>query len=325
MLKNKILDTLYRSKGDYVNSTVLASELDVTKTEIWENIQQLIDQGYIIDSSPKMGYRLVKIPNLLLPNEIKRNLNTQYIGNKIHYFKEVDSTNEVAKALAKEDAVEGTTIIAERQSRGKGRHGKKWISPSGGVWMSIILRPEISPVKAPNLTLITGVAVAKTIKMEYDLDVGIKWPNDIIIGEKKVCGILIEVNTHMDTIDYLIVGIGIDANVDVDLFPPDLREGATSLKHELKKEISGVKLVQRFLKNFEIVYNDFKEGSFLDILKDWRKFSKTVGNYVEIIKRTETVRGEAVGINNEGALIIELDDGNFRKVISGECFHIKRD
>jgi BirA family transcriptional regulator, biotin operon repressor / biotin---[acetyl-CoA-carboxylase] ligase len=324
MIKNGILEILYKNKGTYISGDELASDLGVSRTEIWDQIHSLKDDGYIIDSSSKLGYRLIKAPNRLLPSELKRNLSTKYMGKEIHYFKEIDSTNDVAKELADEGAEEGTIVIAEIQSRGRGRLGKKWISPSGGVWMTIILRPKISSVNIPQITLVTGVAVAETIKNEYELDVGIKWPNDILIGKRKVCGILIEADSRTDTIDYLVVGIGIDANVDIDQFPPNLRGGATSLKRELNKEISCVELVQRFLENFENIYNEFNEGKFSNILKDWRKYSKTIGSYVEVIKKGKTVKGEAVGVNKQGNLIMELDDGTLRKVISGECIHIKR-
>jgi BirA family biotin operon repressor/biotin-[acetyl-CoA-carboxylase] ligase len=171
---------------------------------------------------------------------------------------------------------------------------------------------------------VAGVAVAETLNRECKLDVGIKWPNDILIGDKKVCGILTEVSAKVDQLDYVVVGIGIDLNVDVDIFPPELRKGATSLKTELNQEIQGVELVQRFLQNFESRYNQFKEGGFPEILSEWRKLSKTIGQYVEVRKKGRTVRGEAVGINRDGTLILELDDGTLRKVISGECIHLKR-
>jgi len=322
MIKNRILDILYENKGNYILGTDLASDLEVSRTEIWDNIQSLKNDGYVIDSSPKSGYRLIKAPDLLLPYELKRNLKTEYIGREIHYFREVDSTNDFAKELAEEGAEEGTIILAETQRRGKGRLGKRWISPPGGVWMTIILRPTISPVNASQLTLVTGVAAAETLKDELNLDVGIKWPNDILIDEKKVCGILTEVNAKIDAIDYLVVGIGIDANVDIDLFPPQLREGATSLKKELNKDIQRVKLVQRFLENFEEIYNELNQGKLSDILGEWRRFSTTIGSYVEVKKQLgEIVKGEAIGINNKGALILELDDGTLRRIISGECTH----
>jgi BirA family biotin operon repressor/biotin-[acetyl-CoA-carboxylase] ligase len=166
--------------------------------------------------------------------------------------------------------------------------------------------------------------VAETLDQECKLDVGIKWPNDILIGEKKVCGILTEASTSPKGLEYVVVGIGIDLNVDVDNFPPELREGATSLKQELEKEIYSVKLVQRFLSNFENLYNDFKTGKLPEILKEWRRLSKTIGCYVEVHKKGRVVRGEAVGINKEGVLILETDDGSLQKVISGECTHFKR-
>jgi len=204
-----------------------------------------------------------------------------------------------------------------------GRNGKKWISPLGGVWMSIILRPTIKPEKAPQLTLVTGVAVAETLKKQTGLDVKIKWPNDILIDNKKVCGILTEAHAKYNTLDYVIVGIGIDVNMDMELFPQELRKDATSIKEELEMEVYYVELVQRFLEKFEELYNEFNAEQFPEILRKWRKYSKTIGSYVEIHKKLgKIVRGEAVGINKQGALILELDDGSLRKVFSGECIHL---
>jgi BirA family biotin operon repressor/biotin-[acetyl-CoA-carboxylase] ligase len=321
MTKKKILKTLYEKKDEYVHVDELVNETGKSIKEVENEFITLEDEGYIINYT-KSGYRLIKTPNLLLPYEVKKGLKTEFIGHDIHYFKEVDSTNDVAKYLAEEGAIEGTIVVAEIQNRGKGRRGKTWISPPGGVWMSIILRPDIPPFNAPQLTLVTGVAVAETLKKECELDVGIKWPNDILIGNKKVCGILTEVNASIEKVNYVVVGIGIDMNVDVPLFPPDLQKGATSLKNELNTEINGALLVQKFLLEFENIYNKFKEGKFPEILNEWRSLSKTIGNNVEVRTRGKTVRGEAVGINKEGILIIELEDGSLRKMISGECLHI---
>ncbi|MBZ2166208.1 biotin--[acetyl-CoA-carboxylase] ligase [Methanobacterium spitsbergense] len=321
MTKKKILKTLYEKKDEYIPVEEFVNETGKSQKEVENEFLTLEDEGYIINYS-KSGYRLIKTPNLLLPYEVKRELKTNFIGHDIHYFKEVDSTNDVAKYLAEEGAEEGTIVIAEIQNRGKGRRGKTWISPPGGVWMSIILRPDIPPFNAPQLTLVTGVAVAETLQKECNLDVGIKWPNDILIGNKKVCGILTEVNASIEKVNYVVVGIGIDMNVDVPLFPPDLQKGATSLKNELNTEINGAILVQKFLLEFETIYNEFKAGKFPEILKEWRSLSKTIGNNVEVRTRGKTIRGEAVGINKEGILILELEDGSLRKIISGECLHI---
>ena len=324
MKRNEILKILHENLENYVSEDDITSKFNISRTELLDHIQTLRDDGYFIGYSPKQGYRLLKTTNLYLPCELQKDLKTDYIGHEIHYFNEVDSTNNVAKELAKKEADEGTIVIAESQSMGRGRRGKKWISPEGGIWMSIILRPEIDPAKAPQLTLVTGVAVAETLKNECGLDVGIKWPNDILVGEKKVCGILTEAQANMEKVKYLIVGIGIDLNIDVELFPPKLREGATSLKVELEKEIHSAELIQKFLLNFEHRYNEFKDGKFPEILKEWRMFSKTIGNYVEVHKRGRTVKGEAVGINKDGVLILELEDGSLTKVISGECVHAKK-
>ncbi|PKL68648.1 MAG: biotin--[acetyl-CoA-carboxylase] ligase [Methanobacteriales archaeon HGW-Methanobacteriales-1] len=323
-MQEQILEILYAEEGKYVLHKEISSLLNINKKELKENIEALEEYGYVFNSSPELGIQVVESPNLILPYEIKRGLKTDYIGQNIHYFSEIDSTNNVAKKLAEEGAKEGTIIIAETQTRGRGRRGKQWISPAGGVWMSIILRPQIPPSEAPQLTLMTGVAVAETIK-KFGLDVGIKWPNDILIGSRKVCGILTEANAKFSTLDYVVVGIGIDANVNTENFPSDIQKSATSLKKELNEDIRGPELVQEFLKIFEDTYNEFKEGSFPEILGEWRRMSKTIGSYVEVRKQLgKIVRGEAVGITNEGALILELDNGTLRKVISGECLHIEK-
>lgn len=323
MTKKKILKTLYEKKDEYVPLEQLLNETGRSQKEVENGFLTLEDEGYIINHS-KLGYRLIKTPNLILPYEVKKGLKTEIIGHDIHYFKEVDSTNNVAKYLAEDGAEEGTIVVAEIQNRGKGRRGKTWISPPGGIWMSIILRPDIPPFSAPQLTLVTGVAVAKTLKKELKLDVGIKWPNDILIGDKKVCGILTEVNASVNKVNYVVVGIGIDMNVDVPLFPQDLQKDATSLKNELDTEINGPILVQKFLLEFESLYNKFIEGKFPEILSEWRILSQTIGKQVEVRTRGKTVRGEAVGINKDGVLILELEDGSLRKMISGECLHINK-
>ncbi|WP_414469341.1 biotin--[acetyl-CoA-carboxylase] ligase [Methanobacterium sp. ACI-7] len=322
-MKNKVLETLYEKKGEYIPINQISSELDIPESSVQEHIKSLLNEGYTIEYSPENEVLLKEELTLLLPHKLKDALNTSYIGKEIYYFREVDSTNEVAKRLAQEGAPEGTVIIAERQQKGKGRRGKQWISPIGGAWMSLILRPDTLPMNAPQLTFTAGVAAAKTIRDEYGLKVGIKWPNDILIDNKKVCGILTEISTERDSIDYIIAGIGIDANVDLDLLPPELRENTTSLKTELDGEISRMMLVRKFLENFESMYNEFNKGNFQKILKKWRKYSKTIGSNVEIIKGTEIIKGEAVGVNREGALILELKDGSLKKIISGECRHVK--
>ncbi|HOQ20767.1 MAG: biotin--[acetyl-CoA-carboxylase] ligase [Methanothermobacter sp.] len=319
----KILEFLYENRERFASVDEMASKLGIEPDKILEVLKILEDRGYKFEKSEK-GYRLKEPTGDLSPSRIKDGLDTRYIGREIYCFDEVDSTNIIAKELAEDDAREGTVVIAKTQTRGRGRRGKKWISPRGGIWMSIILRPDIPPAEAPHLTLVTGVAVAKTLRREFGLDVGIKWPNDILIRDRKVCGILTEAHARFNTIEYIVVGIGIDTNVDVDLFPEEFREGATSLKKELGRDVDSVDLIRKLLVEFERVYDDFKNGGFHGILNEWRRFSRTIGSYVEIRKQLgEVVRGEAVGVNSEGALILELDDGSLRKIVSGECIHLR--
>ena len=321
-MKDKVLEALYEKKGEYIHIDEIASKLEIQTEEARKHITSLKNEGYTIKTSSDEEFMLKEDLTLLLPHKLKDKLNTNYIGREIHYFREVDSTNEVAKKLARKGAPEGTVVIAESQRSGKGRRGKKWLSPLGGAWLSIILRPNTLPINAPQLTFIAGVAAAQTIKEEYGLDAGIKWPNDVLIDSKKVCGVLTEISAEIDTIDYIVTGIGIDANIDVDLLPPELKDTTTSLKSELNRDISRMILVQKFLGNFETMYDSFKEGNFHKILRKWRQLSKTIGKKVEIRKGTEFVRGEAVGVNSKGALILELEDGTLQKIISGECRHI---
>lgn len=325
MAGEDILKLFYENERKYIPLEDILSAIDLTKAQIDEEIKKLRDDGYSIDVE-ESGYRLTGSPSIILPYEVQKNLETKFLGKDIHFYREVDSTNEVARKLADEGAEDGTIVIAESQRSGKGRRGKKWVSPSGGVWMTMILRPDVEPNRAPQITLVAGVAVAETLFQECNLDIGIKWPNDILVGSKKISGILTEVKTNISgELEYVLVGVGIDLNVDVDSFPPELQNGATSLKVELDREIQGSELVKRFLQKFETRYNQFQAGNFREILNQWRKLSSTIGSQVEVHKKGRTVYGEAVGVNKDGKLIVELDDGTLQKIISGRCVHISKD
>lgn len=275
-----------------------------------------IDEAEIAGFIKEIGnYDIDYIPS----KEIKNGLTTEYIGREIYTFHEVESTNSVAKFLVKFGVPEGSIVISEIQTKGKGIRGKKWESPAGGIWLSIILKPMIEPSKAPLITLATGVTVAKTLR-RINIDARIKWPNDILINNKKVCGILTETNAKFNSVDYVIVGVGIDSKLDINILADDLREGTTSLENETQAEIKEAGIISNFLNEFEEIYNLFKEKKFDKILYDWRRLSQTVGSYVEIKQPLGKVLcGTAVGINNQGALILELDNGELKKVISGEC------
>jgi len=310
----------YLREKEYISGEVLAKKLGVSRVAIWKQIQRLKNMGYKIIADQNIGYCLISRPDLLLPQEIQNGLSTNYIGRKIYYFSKLESTNIIAKEKAthKEEGVnEGTIVIAERQSAGKGRLGRKWFSPTGGIWLSIILYPQLSPSYIPRITLMTAVAVVKAIERCAQIKGQIKWPNDILINEKKVCGILTEMSAELDLINWVVVGIGINVEIKKQEFPEDIREKTTSLKEALRKEISRVRLVQIFLKEFERYYELLKKREISLILKEWKSYSHTLGKKIKINIGENIVTGEAIDINEEGALILKKGDGELIEIISG--------
>ena len=253
-------------------------------------------------------------------SEITDGLNTNYIGKELYVYKEISSTNTVAKFLSMNDAQNGTVVISEKQTKAKGRSGKSWESPLGGVWLSIVLKPNVEQSRFPLITLATGVAVAKTLEKIGVENPEIKWPNDIMINGKKVCGILTEAVAKFNTVENVIIGVGIDANLDISQLPKELQSGTTTLKDELKREGNENLLIKIFLEEFEKISELFNHEGYEDILKEWRKRSYSIGKIVEVREPFNTYYdGYVVGINKEGALIVEKIDGTLKKVISGEC------
>ncbi len=253
-------------------------------------------------------------------SEISEGLDTKYIGKELYVFNEVSSTNTVAKFLSMHDVENGTVIISEKQTDAKGRSGKYWESPLGGVWLSIILKPNVDHSKLPLITLATGVAVAKTLEKIGVENPEIKWPNDIMIDGRKVCGILTEAVAKLNTIENVIVGVGIDANLEINEFPEELQAGTTTLKNELGRDGDENLLIKIFLEEFEKISETFYNKEYEEILKDWRKRSYTIGKIVEVREPFNTYYDAYVaGIGKEGALIVEKIDGTLEKVISGEC------
>lgn len=305
---------------EYVSGEVLAQKLGISRVAVWKQIQKLKNAGYKIISDRNLGYCLISRPDFLLPQEIQKGLSTNYIGKEIYYFPELKSTNIMAKEEALDGAEgigEGRLIIAEKQSAGKGRLGRKWYSPAGGIWLSIILYPQLPPSYISRITLITAVAVIKAIKICTQIESQIKWPNDILINEKKVCGILTEMSTELDIINWVVVGIGINVNMDLQKFPENIQANAISLKEVLGKEVLRVKLAQTFLQEFEKYYDKLKRKKFYSILREWKLYSHTLGRKIRVDMRGGIITGEAIDINESGALIIKKKDGKLIEIISG--------
>ena len=263
-LDDRILDILRNSGDLYVSGEELCKLAGISRAAIWKRIERLREEGYDIEASPHLGYRLAGMPDTLIPSEIRWKLDTKYLGREIISYKKVDSTNIAAYQLAEKGLKEGAVIFAEEQARGKGRQGRVWQSPPKcGIYMSCILRPHITPNEIPKITLIAAVAVAKALREFTGLDAMIKWPNDILINGKKVCGILTEMKAEQDGVDFIILGIGVNVNTH----PKDLPRNGSSLKEELRafrgdEDLSRVDLAKKILEALEKYYNILKkEGS----------------------------------------------------------------
>ncbi|MFT9496412.1 biotin--[acetyl-CoA-carboxylase] ligase [Anaerosolibacter sp.] len=319
-MKKDVLETLKYNKGSFISGEELSNRLGVTRTAIWKHINQLKGEGYEIESVSRKGYRLVGEPDVLNQHALQMELQTKVIGKRIVHYDTIDSTNNMAKRIAGEGGDEGVVVISEEQTGGRGRLGRQWMSPKGtGIWMSLILRPSIAPAEAAKITQIAAAAVASAIRYVTGCEAGIKWPNDIILQKKKVCGILTEMGAELNSVNYIVVGIGINANVDVALFPEDIKKIATSIKACVGNSISRKELVLQILKEFEALYLDFIHtksiGKSVDIC---RAHSVTLGNMVKIINRDQTIIAEAIDLTEEGELLIRNQEGLVEKVISGE-------
>ena len=319
MIRKHILKHI---EQEYVTESELIEKLNITHEHLKDNLMKLKDAGYDIIHENEKGYKLINTPDIIEPFEIERNLSTKYIAHNIHFYQEVTSTNDIAKKFVDNDAPEGTVIIAEQQTAGRSRSKNDWASPEGGIWMTLILKPEVTLLEASKLTIVTGVAIAKTLHDKFNLDAGIKWPNDIMIGNKKICGILTEAVTDYDDLKAVLIGVGIDVNINQSDLPDDLQDITTTISEETSEEIKRAEIMKVFFSIFEELYEEFKNGQFKHIIGEWRRLSSTTGNRVKVYKDGKAMLADAVGIDNQGALIVELDDGSLEKIISGECIII---
>lgn len=319
-MKRKVLEALKKNKETFISGEELSRKIGVTRTAVWKHIKQLKEEGYEIESVSRKGYRLLKEPDTLDPNALVIEVGSNCIGKYIHHFDSIDSTNTIAKKMAAEGAFEGTVIIAEEQTGGRGRLGRSWISPKGtGIWMSIVLRPNIEPTEAAKITQITAAAVATAIRKVTGCNVGIKWPNDIIIHKKKVCGILTEMSAELNSVNYIIVGIGINVNVDFEDFPEEVRKIATSIKICSGKEVSRKDIVKEILHEFQKLYVDFIENKNIKkSIHICKNYSVTLGKQVKIKNRDKEMIAEAVDLTEDGQLVIKNEWGEIQTVISGE-------
>ncbi|WP_105616732.1 biotin--[acetyl-CoA-carboxylase] ligase [Vallitalea okinawensis] len=315
-MKDKVLKVLKES-DDFISGEQLSKQLGVSRTAVWKAVTKLKEEGYDITSVTRKGYQLVHTPDKLTKQEIQYGLNTK-IGREIYCYDEIDSTNQQVKRLVLEGAKNGSLVIAEEQTKGKGSKGRGWVSPSGtGIWMSCLLTPDINPTKAPMVTIVAGLAVCQAIQEVVGIEAGIKWPNDIVIQKKKVCGILTEMSAEMDHLNYLVLGIGI--NVNQESFPEEIKEIATSLKLESNTNVSRVVLLQEVLKKFEKYYDIFiSDGDLRSLIDEYKQYSVTLNSKVRVTNREEEIEGTIVDINEFGELRLSQANGEDTMVRSGD-------
>ena len=325
MLDEKILDILRNSGESYVSGEDLCKRAGISRAAIWKRIEKLREEGYDIEASPHLGYRLAGIPDSLIPSEVQWKLKTKVFGKAVVSYKKVDSTNDIAYSLAEKGVREGMVILADEQAKGKGRHGRSWASPPrSGIYKSCIIRPPIAPSEIPKITLVAAVAVAKAIRQVTGLEATIKWPNDILIRGEKACGILTEMRAEQDSVDFMVLGIGVNVNTPQKSLP----KGATSLKEELRRakrdeEISRIELAKKILEMLDEYYIMLKEKGSKPIIEEWKGLSSMLGSRVKAVLPNRTIEGQAHDIDPDGALVLRLDSGVLEKVSSGDIVMVR--
>jgi len=315
----KILSALRRHPAG-VSGAELAEQLRISRAAIWSRIEELRSVGYGIEAGPHFGYRLVEVPDALHADDLVARLGgTRVIGRDIRVFEQTTSTNDVVEKLARDGVKEGVVVFAESQTRGRGRLGRKWVSPTRkGLWFSLLLRPKMRPQETTQLTVAAATALRRAIASETKLKPEIKWPNDILIGGKKVAGILTEMSAELDRVKHVIPGIGIDVNQDMDDFPPELRKTATSLKIEAGETISRAALATAILRELDGDYARVCAGKFSAIADEWEESCTTIGRNVTVQIGDRKVRGRAESLDDDGSLLLRTEHGRLETIFGGD-------
>ncbi len=318
-MKAKILKVLKANFGQWVSGEEICRYFSVSRTAVWKHIRTLKQEGYDIETQPRLGYRLINNPDVLYPEEVKNNLHTDIIGTNVIHWHKINSTNEEAKKLANADAEQGTVVISEQQVGGKGRRGRSWISqPGKDISFSAILKPKLSPAEISQVSMLAAVAVAKAVENACGLRAGIKWPNDLLYNGRKFCGILVEMGAEADQVRYVVVGIGINVNSSPEEWPEEMRYKTTSLKNECGAEISRVELMQELLRRLDQLYIQWQQQGFEPILKQWRTWCISQHCQARVETISGSYHGWIEGVSNSGALLLRMNDGSLRTFLSGD-------
>ncbi|MCM1497462.1 MAG: biotin--[acetyl-CoA-carboxylase] ligase [Clostridium sp.] len=315
-MKEIILDLLRTNTG-YVSGQDICQQLGVSRTAVWKQVKALKEEGYRIDSVNNRGYKLLEEADVLDEMRIRRYLQTKWLGRQVVHFEETDSTNIQAKRLGENEAADGTLVVTEQQTAGRGRRGKSWVSPEGNCYFSVLLRPDIPAERASMLTLLTAMGLVRAIRRVGHLETMIKWPNDVVANGKKICGILTESSTDLEYINYVVVGIGINTNQTT--FPKEIRKMASSIRLETGEKVNRAELLGAFLKEFEECYETFLQGGNLAAFKEeYNSVLVNRGREVKVVEKDRERILTAMGIDAGGGLIVTDSQGKQETIISGE-------
>jgi BirA family biotin operon repressor/biotin-[acetyl-CoA-carboxylase] ligase len=305
-VKGQILNIL-KTETEVVSGEILSARLGISRVSVWKHIKKLQELGYNIEATPK-GYLFISAPDALYPWEFGEK------EHNIHYFDEVDSTMDIARELARKQCPHFTVVIAGRQKKGRGRLKRSWLSTEGGLYFTIVVRPEIPPVLSPRVNLVASMILAQTLRHMFNINAMVKWPNDVLVDGKKISGILSEMEAEIDRVSFISIGLGINVNND----PTPYEPMATSLKKILGKDVSRIEVLKAFLDHFEDAING---PDFDNVVAEWKKYTETLNRHVRVVTTHEVSEGLAVDVDDNGALMLKLADGSVKKIIYGDCFH----
>jgi len=305
-MKGKILKEL-RFRKEIVSGEYLSSTLKISRVSVWKHIHKLQELGYNILSASN-GYQFIDSPDILYSWEFPDR------EAHIHYFSELSSTMDTAKDLARKNCPDFTVVIAGRQTEGRGRLNRQWLSDDGGLYFTLVLRPEIPVPMSSRVNFLASLTLARVLREMYQIEANVKWPNDILVDDRKLSGMLSELEAEADRVFFINIGMGINVNND----PAGVQPQAISLKKMVGREVSRIRLLSRFLDEFE---NRLKNADFENVISEWKQYTNTLQRPVRIVTRREVSEGLAVDVDENGALIVKLADGSFKKIIYGDCFH----
>ncbi|QTM99634.1 biotin--[acetyl-CoA-carboxylase] ligase [Sediminibacillus dalangtanensis] len=317
--RNQLIELLKRSNQSFISGQELSENLGISRTAVWKHMKELEKEGYQVQAVPRKGYRISGQPDKLSASTVKWGLRTRWAGKQLFHYPVVESTQVIGHQLAQKGTEEGTVILADEQTAGKGRMGRRWHSAkTEGIWMSIILRPPILPHKAPQITLLTAVAIAEAIESLTNTTPAIKWPNDIFFHDRKAAGILTEMQAEQDEIQYIVLGIGINVNQSLSDLPEDIQQTATSIKQETGIEWELAPLVQQILADFETYYGNYLLNGFAAIKEKWEHYGYKIGEQVHVSASKQEYQAEILGIAEDGALRVRKLDGGDENLYSAE-------